>query len=138
MRGNARGQASIACNAPQIRAVLVKRIVEATERANEASEVFNTVIDQTPSGLPHPDGTQRIRNASRELDIARTEIRMKAHTRLNEFVEHGIVPDDETEKCEDAKTRRLWRSLHVRYLSPTAYRRAATRASAFSSRLHFK
>ena len=91
--GGGGGQPTIPRNPPQIRAVLVQRIVEATERANAASEVFNTLIDQTPSGLPHPDGTQRIRNASRELDIARREM-MKAHTRLNEFVERGIVPED--------------------------------------------
>jgi len=76
-----------------IRAILVKHIIEATERANAASRVFNAVIDEGPSGLPHPDGTQRIRNASRDLDSARRQM-MKAHTRLNEFVERGIVPED--------------------------------------------
>jgi hypothetical protein len=45
-----------------------------------------------PSGLPHPDGTPRIHNASHELDTARKEM-MKAHTRLNDFTERGIVPD---------------------------------------------
>jgi hypothetical protein len=76
-----------------IRAILVKHIVEATERANAASAAFNAVLDRTPSGLPHPDGTQRIRNASRDLDSARREM-MKAHTRLNEFIERGVVPED--------------------------------------------
>jgi len=77
----------------EIRIVLVRRIIEATKRVNAASDVFNTVIGQSPSGLPHPDGLQRIRNASHELDVARKEM-MKAHTRLNEFVERGIVPED--------------------------------------------
>lgn len=76
-----------------IRAILVKRIAEATERANVASEVFKAVIDKTPSGLPHPDGTQRIRNASRELESARHEM-MNAHSRLTEFIERGVVPED--------------------------------------------
>jgi len=73
--------------------ILVGRIVEATKRVNAASDAFDSVISQTPSGLPHPDGTQRIRNASHELDIARKEM-MKAHTRLNDFVERGILPED--------------------------------------------
>jgi len=50
-------------------------------------------MSQVPSGLPHPDGTQRIRNASRELFRARKEM-MTAHRRLDNFIESGIVPED--------------------------------------------
>jgi len=57
-----------------------------------ANETFSAVMSQVPSGVPHPDGTQRIHNASRELDAAREEM-MKANTRLNNFIEHGIVPE---------------------------------------------
>jgi len=39
-----------------------------------------------------PQWTLR-KNASRKLDIARKEM-MKAHSRLNEFIELGLVPDD--------------------------------------------
>ena len=78
---------------PEIRLVLVNRIVEATTRLSAANETFSAVMSQVPSGTPHPDGTQRIHNASRELDAARVEM-MKAHTRLNNFIEHGIVPED--------------------------------------------
>ena len=46
-----------------VRTSLIQGIAEATERANEASEAFGKVIDQAPSGLPHPDGVQRIHNA---------------------------------------------------------------------------
>ena|SRR5258706_2734232 len=77
----------------EIRLVLVNRIVEAETRLSVANEAFSSVMNQIPSGLPHPDGTQRIHNASRELDIAREEM-MNAHTRLNGFVERGIVPED--------------------------------------------
>jgi hypothetical protein len=58
--------------------VLVNRIVEATTRLSAANETFSAVMSQVPSGVPHPDGTQRIHNASREMDAAREEM-MKAH-----------------------------------------------------------
>jgi len=41
----------------------------------------------------HPDGVERIHNASRERDTARKEM-MAAHNRLNDFNELGIVPED--------------------------------------------
>jgi len=76
-----------------VRAALVSNIVEATARVSAANEAFNKVIGHVPAGLPHPDGAQRIQNASRELDAARKEM-MTAHKRLNKFIEHGIVPED--------------------------------------------
>ena|ERR1700676_3700204 len=76
-----------------IRTILVNNIVEATARVNAANQAFSVVLGQYPSGLPHPDGTQRSKSASHELDAARTEM-MKAHTRLNDFIEHGTVPED--------------------------------------------
>jgi hypothetical protein len=55
-----------------------------------ASRAFNGVMDQFPSGLPHPDGAQRIHNASFELSAARQEL-MKAHSRLNDYLGRGII-----------------------------------------------
>jgi hypothetical protein len=49
----------------EIRLALVNRLVEATARVSAANEMFSAVMSQVPSGLPHPDGTQRIHNASR-------------------------------------------------------------------------
>jgi len=46
-----------------------------------------------PSGTPRPGGVQRIHNASHELTTARDEM-MKAHNRLNDFLNMGIVPKD--------------------------------------------
>jgi len=77
----------------EVRTILVKDIVDATARVSAANEVFNKVIGQVPAGLPHPDGARLIHNASRELDAARKEM-MTAHKRLNEFIGHGIVPED--------------------------------------------
>jgi hypothetical protein len=51
------------------------------------------VSSDIPSGLPQPDGVQRIHNASRKLTAARDEM-MKAHKRMRDYMEHGIVPED--------------------------------------------
>ncbi len=77
----------------QIRSTLLKDILELTARTNEATKEFEVVMGQIPSGLPHPDGTQRIKNASNKLTIARKEL-MKAHARLNDYIERGGVLDD--------------------------------------------
>jgi len=60
---------------------------------NIASTKFNEVVRDIPSGLPHPDGTQRIHNVGRELIDAREKL-AAAITRLNDFVSHEIVPED--------------------------------------------
>jgi len=80
-------------NTDQIRTGLVSQIVDATARVSAANQKFNELIGQFPSGEPHPDGVQRIKNASNELTIARKEM-MTAHKRLSEFIERGIIPDD--------------------------------------------
>jgi hypothetical protein len=74
-------------------AALVQRIADATEQVNAAFEAFNAIVTEIPSLLPRPDGAKRIQDAARELSVARKEM-MTAHTRLNEFVGHGIVPPD--------------------------------------------
>ena len=77
----------------RIRTILMEALTEATARSHAASEVFKKVMDKVPSALPHPDGTQRIQNVSRELSAARKEV-MQAHTRLNDFLSRGIIPED--------------------------------------------
>ena len=67
----------------QIRTTLFQDVFEATARNNEATREFEAVMGQFPSGLPHPDGAQRIKNASSILTVARKE-KMKAHNRLND------------------------------------------------------
>jgi len=80
-------------NGDQIRTTLVGQIAEATEQVSLANQTFTDVIRKFPSGLPHPDGIQRIKNASRELEFARKQM-LKAHRRLSEFLDRGIVPED--------------------------------------------
>jgi len=60
---------------------------------NVASQIFNDVVRDIPSGLPHPDGTQRIHNVGRELADARQELAV-AIVRLNDFVSREVVPED--------------------------------------------
>jgi hypothetical protein len=72
---------------------LERDLKAASERAAAASAAFLAVTSQVPSGLPHPDGTQRIRNISHELTFARTEL-MRAHSRLDAFLVSGVAPDD--------------------------------------------
>ena len=73
--------------------LLQQELKAATERAASASAAFLDVTSQVPSGLPHPDGTQRIRNMAHELAFARTEL-MRAHSRMDTFLVSGIAPDD--------------------------------------------
>ena len=77
----------------QIRSALLQDILELTARTNEATREFEAIMGQAPSGLPHPDGAQRIKSASTRLSIAREEL-MKAHRRLNDHIERLDMPDD--------------------------------------------
>ena len=88
-RANHQNQAS------EIQAALVSRIVEATTRVSAANRKSTAVLNQIPTGLPHPD----VWNSAHPQSIARTGCRLRkdmmaAHTRLNEFNERGIVPED--------------------------------------------
>jgi len=77
----------------QVRQVLQNELEAAQERRIAASEQFTQVMAEVPSGLPHPDGTHRIRLASREYSGALTEA-ATAMTRLNEFLVRGTIPPD--------------------------------------------
>jgi hypothetical protein len=77
----------------RIHDVLKDEFEAAKRRMNIASLKFNEVVRDIPSGLPHPDGTQRIHNVSRDLAEAREKL-AAAITRLHEFVSHDVVPED--------------------------------------------
>jgi hypothetical protein len=78
---------------PAVRTMLFENLISATARAECAREAFTTVTAGAPSGLPHPDGAQRITNVSRELAVAREKL-MTAHHRLNDYLNRGVVPED--------------------------------------------
>ena len=73
--------------------VLQQDLQTATERSKAATEAFDAIMSGIPSGIPHPDGTRRIHNASRAATVARMEM-LRAHHRLNDFLNAGIVPED--------------------------------------------
>ena len=79
--------------AQDINSVLHHEVVAAAERVKSASEAFYSTMADIPSRLPHPDGTQRIRSASNRLTVARKDM-TKAYSRLNDYLTHGIVPED--------------------------------------------
>jgi len=68
--------------------------IDATKLAMQhAMKVFDGMVRDVPSGIPHPDGLQRLKNASRDLSSARAALNA-AVARQCAFVLHGIVPDD--------------------------------------------
>jgi hypothetical protein len=73
--------------------ILIQEVIDATAEKNEAVDAFEVVIGQFPCGLPHPDGSQRIENSSHRLSSARKKA-ASAHSRLSEFLDRGIVPED--------------------------------------------
>lgn len=77
----------------QIQFKLLQQIRYATDRVNAAADSFGRIMKDIPSNVPPPDSTSRITQASRELSTARAEM-MRAHRRLNDFLSHGVVPDD--------------------------------------------
>src|ERR1700680_3265130 len=77
----------------QVRTTLIEGVLEAMALKNKASETFEIVMGQFPSGLPSPNGSRRIKDASEQLSFARRGM-MAAHNRLNDFLAQGIVPED--------------------------------------------
>jgi ABC-type hemin transport system ATPase subunit len=53
---------------------LKQRLQIAKQARKQAVKRFNEVIRDIPSGLPHPDGSERILNASRELTEAQAAV----------------------------------------------------------------
>jgi hypothetical protein len=76
-----------------IRRILLLEVAETTVRAEAAAAEFKGCIKSIPTGLPHPDGTQRIHQASHNLSNARKDM-MQAHSRLENFLRSGVIPDD--------------------------------------------
>jgi hypothetical protein len=68
-------------------------LAAAQHRRDEAAALFSEVIRDVPSGIPIPDGAERIRRVS--LDYKQTQIEaVSALVRLNDFIIHGTIPSD--------------------------------------------
>ena len=78
----------------QKRARLLQNVADAMMRADAASEAFQKVIDEIPTGLPHPDGVQHIKNVSQQLSKARDEM-VQANRLLDEEIKNEKFRDKE-------------------------------------------
>jgi hypothetical protein len=76
----------------QIRNTLHEELWAATERAREAAEAFIAITEGNLTGIPHSDGFQRVRDASRDVSLTRAEL-MRVHKRVQDYLRR-IVPDD--------------------------------------------
>jgi hypothetical protein len=76
-----------------VRRILQLEVAETTARAEAAAAEFKVIISSIPTGIPHPDGTQRIHQTSHNLSNARKDM-MQAHSRLDDFLRSGVIPED--------------------------------------------
>ena len=82
-----------------IEQILKREVCGAQKRPEDARSRFSSVMDEIPTGLPHPDGNVYIQNAGRE-DRATRDAWQRALKRFSNFVVDGIVPDDLRDRCE--------------------------------------
>jgi hypothetical protein len=66
-----------------------------------AKTEFRRICTDVPSGLPQPDGTQRIHNAARDHRASR-EAFQTALNRFNDFILRRKIPDDLEDKEQAA------------------------------------
>jgi hypothetical protein len=66
-------------------------------QADAVSDESQAVVTEIPSGMPHPDGVQRIKNVSRRLSSARDQM-LKARDCLDEFQSRSAAPGDENRR----------------------------------------
>ena len=86
----------------RVRRLLEEQFQDAVKRRNAASARFDEIRSQSPSGLPHPDGAQRIANASAEYSAALKAVN-HAVQRIADFQIHRIVPEDLRQDSDDWK-----------------------------------
>ena len=72
---------------------LLDELAKARENARLANEAFQALMKDIPSGLPHPDGVQRIHSVSAENAQARKNLET-ARVRLQQFQAYGYIPPD--------------------------------------------
>jgi hypothetical protein len=72
---------------------LKERVRVARAHRDLTSSAFDQVLKSVPSGIPHPDGTERVRQASQKWAHAQNAL-TEAVWELNEFTMRGVVPRD--------------------------------------------
>ena len=88
----------------EIRQLLQDDVDAAQQRRIVASKRFTEIMDDIPSGIPQPDGTDRIKMASREYKESR-EAATAAMKRLSDFMIRGMIPADLEQKPSARETR---------------------------------
>ena len=73
--------------------ILEEQFLAAVKRRDIAFAIFVEVNRDIPSGLPRPDGTQRIGKASNEYSAALKDV-SRAVQRIADFKIRGVVPDE--------------------------------------------
>jgi hypothetical protein len=92
----------------EVYALLLAEVEEASRAHNAARDNFWRIAGQPrelprfPTGLPHPDGSELIRNAVREENFAR-QSHVEAVIRLNRYLLDGRIPEDMPEKLRTAQ-----------------------------------
>jgi hypothetical protein len=88
----------------EIRQLLQDDFDAAQQRRIKASKRFAEVMGDIPSRIPHPDGTDRIRLASREYSDSREEA-TAAMKRLSDYLIRGIIPPELERKPAGKETQ---------------------------------
>jgi hypothetical protein len=78
---------------PSVHARLTQDFLEATTELDAVKAIHNQIMGDIPSGLPHPDGAQRIHSIAQQLSSANRKVN-RAHSRLTDFLDKGIVPKE--------------------------------------------
>jgi hypothetical protein len=82
----------------RITRILTSELAQDYSRHTAASKRFDDLVKEVPSGLPHPDGCERIHAAGRDASVT-LEAYVFALRRYADFSVHGIVPDDLATSC---------------------------------------
>ena len=101
-------------NGSEAERILSARVHEARGRHDAASSVVRDITNDIPSGIPHPDGTFRIRQAFDEQRRARASL-AKALEHLNDFLLYGIVPEEQRQDADRSRERALEAALFGLY-----------------------
>lgn len=73
--------------------ILRAEVDRASQEYAKAKQNFWHISADVPTGLPHPDGRQRIENASHAQTSAMIAY-TRALRRFNEFLLNGTIPED--------------------------------------------
>ena len=79
-------------NRAAIEMILINNLDNAKAAFNASKEEFRRLTGDVPSGIPHPDGTDRLRNFGVGYALA-FDTYSRALKEFNDFLLHGIVPE---------------------------------------------